>query len=114
MIASVEAGLPELVERLLDREGVFSSFEELVVSKAGRLVFPLRQDARKGVADLRNLDSEALARDRCAIGELLVRVGLSGWKVNPLRPEEMEYLAGCIGPGEWQSKTGMTLEGRDG
>lgn len=100
--------MDSLAERLVDLEQ--GSYEELVVRTGERLVFPLREDARALVKDLRFLSLLALHRDAAGIGELLVRVGLSGWKVNPLRPEEMVHLEIGIGPGAWQKHTLMVGE----
>lgn len=109
MIGILPSSMIDLALRLIDREGALHSVEELVVSFNGKLKFPLCSEARR-CNDLTNLSLEVLLRDRCSIGELLVRVGLSGWEINPLTLREMRHLEAGIGPGAWQRYIPFTQE----
>lgn len=111
MIGILPSSMIDLALRLIDREGALHSVEELVVSFNGKLKFPLCSEARR-CNDLRNIPIETLHRDRCSIGELLVRVGLTGWKTNPITVAEMRHLEMGIGPGRWQR--GLTIIPEEG
>lgn len=111
MIGILPSSMEELALRLIDKSGVIYSERESLVSSRGKLEFPLCDEARR-CDDLRNIPLEALHRDRCSIGELLVRVGLTGWKTNPITVAEMRHLEMGIGQGRWQR--GLTIIPEEG
>jgi hypothetical protein len=97
LMASVAYGLAELVGRLQDPDVVGSSY----VAQNRRLHFCINNDAVDFVRDVRNIPPEVLWRDQVGLREVLGRLGVSGFTLNPLLMEEFKYLEQHVGEGPW-------------
>lgn len=110
LMISVPGGMRDLAERLVEPE----PGEEVITARRfkseSRLVFRVREDARVWVKGLEGLSLWAMARDRCALGEVLSRVALSGLKTNPIRRSEMAHLQRAVGDGAWCSGIALLEE----
>lgn len=109
LIASVPGGMSDLAYRLTG-DGQFVAKR---IGRESRLVFGVRDDAKKFVRSLLCLGSGALARDRYALEEMLNRVALSGVGTRPLEVEEFEFLQAEIGHGNWCNGIGLLGERRE-
>src|SRR5690606_32936218 len=83
LLISVPGGMEDLADRLVEP----SYFQTKAFRKVGReyrWIFGVRSDARRFVDSLLCIGSGALAADRWALGEVLLRVSLSGLETRPL------------------------------
>lgn len=109
MMASVPGGMEDLADRLVE-PSYFQTKAFRRIGREYRWVFGVRADAIQYVDNLLSIGSGALAADRWALGEMLMRIGLSGLETRPLSRLEMEYLQRSIGVGNWCQGIGVLDE----
>lgn len=106
LMGSVAIGLTELASRL----AVENPFGDNFGIKDGRVTFLLREGAPRYITDVRSLSPEALHRDAPSLREVLARLGMSQYTLNPLLREEFAYLTHHIGDGPWQRVIPVVME----
>lgn len=93
--------LPELAGRVCADEDLLGWDHFKRVNKGKQilvLVDPLVIEISK---DIRKIPVNDLRVNRKGVHEVLMRIAVSGWKLNPLLSEELAYLQEAIQDGPW-------------